>query len=516
MTKIHTMDTTFGLLTALIALGIIFTRKSEQITRILTGVGFIALQCYLMSGFGEDSSVPMIHYTLSGIIVLALVASFVPGSWMTRGGVLIPLIPALIPIGAKAVFQGFDIQWSFATAMIIVAGALIYFIQQVKVYFGKRWFSVEEETFGQSILLILTGFLAFTSVFLFSTFGLILLATGIAATGLALRKNTWVLTGLSVLSLAWILFAVNSDSELEFLFLKGNFWMGTITGAGLLLLHLSGKGRNLLISYLIPMVVALIFIGLGKINPNFGGLPTLLGLILGYALGQVVLVSQKVSYSGQIAGLLLLFAGFTGPVNEWMKQEKVEIETLIDQPVSGKEEAKKDPLDIDGIALDASLNGNWTSAQENSKLEFELGPKGSRTTGAIKKFQVETTVSETSLTNLKVIMEAGSLTTYDPYRDESVLSEEFIHAEKYPKIIYQSSNIEQVGDVYKIQGELAFMGIKQAVDLELKFVSKVEKDGTTYLVFVGKSLVNRTAHGMQSDAKIGDLVDVTFEIALKK
>lgn len=510
------MDTTFGLVTALIALGIIFTRKSEQITRVLTGAGFIALQCYLMSGFGEDASVPMIHYTLSGIIILALGVSFLPNRLLTRGGVFIPLIPALIPIGAKAAYQGFEIQWSFVTAMMVLAGALLYFIQQAKLYFGKRWFSIEEETFGQSILLILTGFLAFASVFLFSTFGLILLATGIAATGLALRKNAWILTGLSVLSLAWILFIINSDSELEFLFLKGNFWMGTITGVGLLLLHVSGKSRNLLISYLVPLVVALIFIGLGKVNPNFGGLPTLLGLILGYALGQLIIGSQKGSYSGQMAALLLLFTGFTGPVGEWMKQKKVEIQTLIDQPESGKDEAKKDPLAIDGIALDASVNGTWKSVPENSKLEFELGPKGSRTTGAIKKFQVETTISETSLTNLKVVMEAGSLTTYDPYRDESVLSQEFIHAEKYPKITYQSSKIEQVGDMYKVQGELAFMEIKQAVNLELKFVSKVEKDGITYLVFVGKSLVDRTAHGMQSDAKIGDLVDITFEVALKQ
>jgi polyisoprenoid-binding protein YceI len=194
----------------------------------------------------------------------------------------------------------------------------------------------------------------------------------------------------------------------------------------------------------------------------------------------------------------------------------LKVETLLDNS-ENQSTAKKDVMDIPAIALSAGDAGAWKSIAANSKLEFEVGPPASRTAGAIKDFSVDIQLDKAGVLNsLDVKMKCNSLTTFNDIRDESVLGDEFIKCEKYPEITYRSREIQKMGEDYKIIGDLEFGGEKAEVVLDLRFVSKVNKDGDEVLVFVGKSMVDRTKHGMTSDSKIGDLVDITFEVAVAR
>ncbi|MNY02037.1 hypothetical protein D3C86_1345940 [compost metagenome] len=199
--------------------------------------------------------------------------------------------------------------------------------------------------------------------------------------------------------------------------------------------------------------------------------------------------------------------------------EKLKVETLLtDSSTStNTKAAKKDVMDIPAIALTDGDAGAWKSVAANSKLEFEVGPPASRTAGAIKEFKVDLQLDKAGVLNsIEVEMKSSSLTTFNDIRDESVLSNEFINSEKFPKITYKSKKIQKVGEDYKVTGDLEFVGTKVEVVSNLRFVSKINKDGKEMLVFVGKLVVDRTKHSMTSDSKIGDLVDVTFEVALER
>ena len=53
-------------------------------------------------------------------------------------------------------------------------------------------------------------------------------------------------------------------------------------------------------------------------------------------------------------------------------------------------------------------------------------------------------------------------------------------------------------------------------EIELKIVAKDKDKKGEYILIVGKSSLDRTKYKMQSDPKIGDIVDFNFELELRK
>ncbi len=510
------MESTFEFILIGLALLLIAFKNNNKLFQALFAFSAVILLLILFQGFGEDPSVVMMRTALVSTLFLGYFASFLPEKWLKKGAVLVVGLPALIPIGAKAVFQDFEVIWDSKLFVLVAFGSVIPLIVWVKQYVGERWFSIDTAIYNKAVKVILLGFLIFGALFLFSTFGLVALATGVLAAGLASKDKDLLAIGTALAAISWVVVKTTGIPDFDFVFLKGNFWMGLITGFGLFLLNRSGKNTPLLISYLIPLAIGFLFIGLGKVNPNFGGIPTLIGIILGLALAFVADISEDNKVLKALP-LIFVFVGLTGVTTELLKQEELKVETLIEQPETKATAEVKDIFEMDVVSLSADHQGNWKSVQDNSKLTFELGPKGSRTQGAIAKFDVQAGFGSTGdLEDIQVKMDANSLTTFDAIRDESVLSEEFINAKKFSTIVYSSKSVVKKGENYLVSGELNFMGIKQAVNLEVRFVSKLKKDGKEYLVFVGKSGVDRVAHGMTSDPKIGNLVDIQFEIALSK
>lgn len=513
------MENYLGLGVGIIAIITAFFVRSAFLFKTSLSIAISCLIVALTNGFEQDPSLDMICFTLIGIIAAGYLISLLPEKIRMAAPYFVGFL-ALIPIGAKANYQGFDVNWSLEVALFAIIGSLIPLFSKIKDWFAVRWFGADKAEFSTAVSLVYLGIFVFAASFVVSTFGVILLATGFFAANMGLRSNNGMQLGILLFAVAWIFYSLNSLDGVSDSLLKGNLWMGILAGLGSLWACKSIKSEKarVFLSLFIPMLIIGILVSFGMANENFGGTPTLLGAIIGSSLA-LALIEQPDSekpFHGMLLPLILI--GFTGPVDDCLQPEKLKVETLLtDKAESNQAVEKKDVMAIPAIALSDGDAGAWKSVAANSKLEFEVGPIASRTAGAIKEFSVDLQLDKSAvLKTLNVEMKSGSLTTFNDIRDESVLGDEFIESEKYPKITFQSKNIQKVGEDYKITGDLEFVGVKSEVILNLRFVSKVEKDGSEVLVFVGKSAVDRTKHNMTSDSKIGDLVDITFEVAVER
>lgn len=512
------MENYLGLGVGIIAIISAFLVRSAFLFKTSLSIAISCLIVALTNGFEQDSSLEMICFTLIGIIALGYLISLFSEKIRTIAPYFVGLL-ALIPIGAKATYQGFDVDWTLNLAAFAIVGGLIPLFAKIKDWFAVRWFGADGAEFNTAVSLVFLGIFVFVASFYASTFGVILLATGYFAANLGLRSNTGLQLGILLFAVAWIFYSLNALEGISDSLLKGNLWMGILAGLGSLWACKSIKREKarVFLSLFIPLLIIGCLVSFGLVNENFGGTPTLLGAIIGSSLA-LALIEQPASekpFQGMLLPLILI--GFTNPIDSCLQPEKLKVETLLDNSdeTSNQTTAEKEVMDIPAIALSDGDAGAWKSVAANSKLEFEVGPPASRTAGAIKEFDVNLQLDKAGvLKSLDVEMKSGSLTTFNDLRDESVWSDEFIKSEKYPKIIYHSKQIQKVGEDYKIMGYLEFVGVKVEVIIDLRFVSKVSKDGDEVLVFVGKSMVDRTKHKMTPDSKIGDLVDVTFEVAL--
>lgn len=514
------MENYLGFGVGIIAIITAFLGRSTFLFKTALSIAICCLIVALTNGFEQDPSLDMICFTLIGIIALGYIVSFFPEKIRMVAPYLVGFL-ALIPIGAKANYQGFEVNWTIEVGAFAIIGSLIPLFAKIKNWFAVRWFGADGAEFNTAVSLVFLGIFVFAASFVVSTFGVILLANGYFAASLASRSTKGLQLGILLFAVAWIFFSLNDLEGISDSLLKGNLWMGILAGLGSLWACKSikrEKGRVLL-SLVIPLFIIGVLVSFGIINENFGGTPTYLGAIIGSSLA-LALTEQSDSekpFQGMFLPLILI--GFTHSVDAIFQPEKLKVETLLENEpkATGQATAKKDVMDIPAIALSDGDAGAWKSVSANSKLEFEVGPPASRTAGAIKDFKVDLQLDKAGVLKfLNVEMKSESLTTFNDIRDESVLSDEYIQSVKHPKITYKSKKIEKVGEDYKLTGDLEFVGAKVEVAVDLRFVSKVNKDGNEVLVFVGKSMVDRTKHNMLSDSKIGDLVDVSFEVAVER
>ncbi|WP_186279974.1 YceI family protein [Fluviicola chungangensis] len=517
--KSTAMENYLGMGVGIIAIISAFLVRSAFLFKTSLCIAIICLTVVLTNGFENDPSLELICFTLIGMIALGYVISLLPEKIRSIAPYFVGML-ALIPIGAKANYQGFEVNWTFEVAAFAIIGSIIPLFAKIKDWFAERWFGANKVEFSTAVSLVYLGIFVFVASFMVSTFGVILLATGYFAANLALRSNNGLQLSILLFAVSWIFFSLNA-LEIPDSLLKGNLWMGILAGLGSLWAckSIRSEKARIFLSLFLPLVIIGVLVSFGLINENFGGMPTYLGAIIGSSLALALIEQPEAEKPFQGMLLPLILIGFTFPTATCLRREKLEVETLLakSDELTGQPAKKKDVMDMPAIALTDGDAGAWESIAANSKLEFEVGPAASRTSGAIKDFTVDIQLDKAGvLENLNVEMKSASLTTFNDIRDESVLGDEFIESEKYPKITFRSKKIEKIGEDYKITGDLKFVGAKVETVLNLRFVSKVEKDGSEILVFVGKTVVDRTKHNMTSDSKIGDLVDVTFEVAVAR
>ncbi len=509
----HTMmEFTWILLAALSFLLTFFLRKGAYFLLVLPGLVFVH---FFTKPFSDDPSAPMIQITLLSMLVFAALAAFLKQAAFRYAGLLLALL-AVVPVGAKVTFGTFEIDWSFSLMALAIYGAVIPFGAAIATKFlgnkqaeknvGEQWAS----------LLLLAPVLMFAN-FQATIFGVFLVLISWYVSAIAKRSEQQIFLSLGALFVAFGMLYATQQTLVSQSFLAGNWWMGLVAGfAALGWYRHQATGMNTHVMQLILVLVVLFgLISLGILNEHFGGLTALSGVIIG--AGIALWVPGKKAESFSLFAIPLILVASIPVFESVLKPEVVEKKSLVEQEQTPKDAPKKDVLDRESFALNADHAGKWKSIAEFTSLNFELGPEGSRTQGAFKKVDVSMDLSEAgAISKLEVAIRSKDLTTFNDLRDESVLGDGYIKSAKFPAIHFSGKTFTVKADRTEVSGELEFMGVKKAVTVLLKCIAEKEVDGKKALVFVGRSSLNRTDFGMKSDAKIGDVVDLTFELTLKR
>jgi polyisoprenoid-binding protein YceI len=127
---------------------------------------------------------------------------------------------------------------------------------------------------------------------------------------------------------------------------------------------------------------------------------------------------------------------------------------------------------------------------------------------------------------IDVTIDATTIDTSEPKRDEDLKSDKFFDVAKYPTITFKSKNIERVSSgKLKIVGDLTIHGVTKEVVLDVEGPTGPIKDpwGNTRVAASAATRVNRQDYGVKWNANIdgggvvvGDDVNITIDIEMVK
>lgn len=116
---------------------------------------------------------------------------------------------------------------------------------------------------------------------------------------------------------------------------------------------------------------------------------------------------------------------------------------------------------------------NWEVDPDHSTVEFSvMHLKINRVKGLFERFQANISFDHDDLTTtvIQASIDANSITTRQPQRDEHLKSEDFFHVVKYPNITFQSINCTQVGErQYELTGNLTLHGTTKSITFHTTF-----------------------------------------------
>lgn len=424
----------------------------------------------------------------------------------------------LIPLNNQVVFDEYIIDISdLSSIMIVFFGAFIIPVAHLKTKLIGKLFDIENTLqLENAVVLVLAAIGIFISNFFISTFGVYLLGVGFLSTTYY-YKNSFQNTVIFILlfSSLNLFFKITGNDVLDLSL--GKSAEGLLFGGALfLLLQSMGSARKYgTLAYILSLfLTVLLFSGLllvGTQKTDFGGVDSfliaLLALSFGFALDNqnrrgLLVVSLMM-------GLGLLLAPLT--INsEEMELNKTNLSPAsIENPI--KSEEKTNLFESKGLLLD-SIIGEYTINPETVQMNFELGPKGGRTKGAFKKISGSISLKKNlSSSTFEINLPVNELTTFNKYRDESLMDAGYFNLKKFNKMIFSASKMTKNADYYEVSGNFSMLGNVKNLMVQIKYIGKT-KEGNPILV--GKSSLDRTQFGMKPDPKEGNVVDFEFNLEL--
>jgi polyisoprenoid-binding protein YceI len=116
----------------------------------------------------------------------------------------------------------------------------------------------------------------------------------------------------------------------------------------------------------------------------------------------------------------------------------------------------------------------------------------------------------------RVEAKAASVTTGVADRDGHLRSPDFLDAEKYPVISFESTAVTPNGNDWKLTGDLTIRGVTKPVSFDLEYEGSAEDPyGNTKAAFVASGEIDREEFGLTWNATLeggGVLVSKNFKI----
>ncbi|MGE0395157.1 MAG: YceI family protein [Kofleriaceae bacterium] len=119
-----------------------------------------------------------------------------------------------------------------------------------------------------------------------------------------------------------------------------------------------------------------------------------------------------------------------------------------------------------------------------------------------------------------VDIDAASISTNEAKRDAHLRSEDFFDVEKYPRIEFRSTRVEQDGHDLRVAGTLTMHGVTNEVVLRVEPLGSItDPYGKGRLAFSASTTIDRKAFGLQwnqlletGGVMVGDKVEIALDI----
>jgi polyisoprenoid-binding protein YceI len=171
----------------------------------------------------------------------------------------------------------------------------------------------------------------------------------------------------------------------------------------------------------------------------------------------------------------------------------------------------------------------WKADPAHSHAEFKVKHMMiSNVKGNFSSVSGTLSLDETDYTRSKVEVDipVATLSTGDPQRDGHLKSPDFFDAEKFPTIIFKSTNIDSKGGAnYAVTGDLTMHGVTKSVTLAVEDVSEPSKDpwGNHRIGLSASTKINRKDFGLTWNSAlesggvlVGEDVSINLEVQFIK
>lgn len=166
----------------------------------------------------------------------------------------------------------------------------------------------------------------------------------------------------------------------------------------------------------------------------------------------------------------------------------------------------------------------WKIDPVHSEIQFKIKHLViSTVTGSFKSFDATIETDEDDLENALIHFEAdaASVSTGNDQRDQHLKSDDFFNAEKFPKIVFDSTSFEKTGNnEYKLTGDLTIRDLTHEITLDVIHGGTVQDPyGQTKAGFEITGLINRKEFGLKwnglteaGNVMVGDDVKLAINV----
>ena len=503
-----------------------FLLKRESLKDFISYLLAIAVSLLVISKIVSEDGNQKVSFSIILFLSLNFVLSRLKKSQEIKFSWVIPI---LLAIGSFAfittnyTFNGYDFSMnSIPMLSLPIIGALIIPAAVLKSRLLKSWIGLTNtEELEQVFVVFFVGFSAFLGSFFASDFGVLCVALGFLAHSFY-RNDRFRNVGIALLLLSLSHFFA-SLAELETVELTlGKTLEGIFFGAfAVLFLHVlasSKKHLTVALSLGLFLVLSVLFgiLLLFTQKSDLGGMDAFIGALVGISITLSLFPTFLLAET--LAAFVIAGGIFFGPmlINQ---EEKAALNLSVSSPkeIGSKNKIPEvSPFELKGVSLD-SIIGLYQIDPTTAKLNFQLGPKGGITKGAFKSFSGEINItSSIQNTTFSIQLPLSKLTTFNKYRDESLLAPEYFGADKFPEMTYKSASLSSKEDSYELKGKFTMLGVSKDLPIQMKYIGMVESNGKKVPVLIGKSSIDRTMFGMKPDSKEGNVVAFEFKVELIK
>src|SRR3977135_2881514 len=177
----------------------------------------------------------------------------------------------------------------------------------------------------------------------------------------------------------------------------------------------------------------------------------------------------------------------------------------------------------------AAANSNWQIDPAHSSAQFSVRHMAISTVrGAFSKVTGSVVLDDQDLakSTVEVTIDANSVDTRVPDRDNDLRSEKFFDIAHYPSITFKSRKVEQLSPGrLKVTGDLTIRGTTKEVVLDVEGPTAPMKDpwGNTRTAATATTKINRQDFGVKWNAAldnggvvVGDDVSIVIDVELVK